>query len=171
MNRSPLILGNNPAPLAAQQISSPVGALWLTASDKGLCSLRPLAPELTGSNASTVQQQQANAILAQAASELAEYFSGTRRDFSVPLAPQGTVFQQQIWQQLLMIPFGVTATYGELAKRVGNPNAARAVGAANGANKIAIIIPCHRVIGQQGKLTGYAWGLAMKQQLLTIEQV
>ena len=175
MKASPLILGNNPAALAAQEIASPVGALSLMASDIGLCGLRPSAFQpplaLSTANVSAVQLQRATAFLAQAAAELSEYFAGTRREFSVPLAPQGTAFQQQIWQQLLALPFGATVTYGELAKRIGNLKAARAVGAANGANKIAIIIPCHRVIGQQGKLTGYAWGLAMKQQLLTIEQV
>ncbi|WP_275297349.1 methylated-DNA--[protein]-cysteine S-methyltransferase [Shewanella electrica] len=176
MSHSYLISGNNPSAIASVAMASPVGQLWLTASELGLCSLRPLAPTesmLDKQGRVTLADESihaANAILSRAQQQLEEYFAQTRQQFTVPLAPTGTVFQQFVWQQLLEVPFGATASYGELAQRIGNPKAARAVGAANGANRIAIIIPCHRVIGKQGALTGYAWGLTMKQQLIDIEQ-
>ncbi|WP_228729856.1 methylated-DNA--[protein]-cysteine S-methyltransferase [Shewanella avicenniae] len=169
MNKSLLKLGANPAAIACLSMPTPVGEIWMTASELGLCSLRPLAPE-------SLTQTHANVSLAtqwleMAAAEVDAYFSGNCQRFTVPLAPQGTAFQQAVWQQLLNVPFGHTSTYGELAANMGKPSAARAVGAANGANKIAIIIPCHRVIGKQGSLTGYAWGIAMKQQLLQLEGI
>jgi len=105
----------------------------------------------------------------QAIQELLEYFAGSRRDFSLPLAPPGTAFQQQVWQVLQQIPYGSTTTYQDLAERLGKPTASRAVGSANGRNPIAIIIPCHRVIGRDGRLRGYAGGLHIKQQLLQHE--
>jgi methylated-DNA-[protein]-cysteine S-methyltransferase len=109
-------------------------------------------------------------ILARAATQLAEYFAGTRRTFDLPLAAAGTAFQQRVWQVLTTIPFGATWSYGELARAIGNPAASRAVGAANGKNPIGIIVPCHRVIGSNGTLTGYAGGLDMKQALLAHER-
>ena len=101
--------------------------------------------------------------------QLDAYFRGTRRTFDLPLAPRGTPFQQRVWAELQRIPFGTTISYGELARRLGNPLLTRAVGTANGANPIGIIIPCHRVIGADGSLTGYAGGLPMKQALLSHE--
>lgn len=101
--------------------------------------------------------------------QLVEYFAGERQQFDVPLKLAGTQFQQRVWQELMKIPFGTTITYAELAQRVGNPNASRAVGHANGRNPISIIVPCHRVIGAAGKLTGYAGGLNKKQWLLDWE--
>jgi methylated-DNA-[protein]-cysteine S-methyltransferase len=92
------------------------------------------------------------------------------RTFDFPLAPQGTPFQQQVWRALCDIPYGETTSYGELARRIGNPNAVRAVGLANGSNPIAIIIPCHRVIGSNGSLTGYGGGLPIKKALLALER-
>lgn len=108
--------------------------------------------------------------LADAVAQLAEYFAGQRREFALTVDPQGTPFQRHVWQNLRQIPYGVTITYGELARRVGKPSAARAVGAANGQNPIPIIIPCHRVIGANGKLTGFAGGLHLKEGLLSLEQ-
>lgn len=105
-----------------------------------------------------------------AMAQLAEYFAGRRRAFALSVEPQGTPFQRQVWQTLRKIPYGVTISYGELARRVGKPSAARAVGAANGQNPIPIIIPCHRVIGANGKLTGFAGGLHLKEGLLALEQ-
>jgi methylated-DNA-[protein]-cysteine S-methyltransferase len=102
--------------------------------------------------------------------QLAEYFAGARQEFDVPLQLGGTPFQQHVWQELLRIPFGVTITYAELAKRVGKPAAARAVGHASGRNPVAIIVPCHRVIGANGKLTGYAGGMDKKEWLLAWER-
>lgn len=101
--------------------------------------------------------------------QLGEYFAGRRTAFDLPLAAKGTEFQRSVWQALTRIPYGSTAGYGELAEMLGRPGAARAVGAANGKNPISIIVPCHRVIGADGSLTGYAWGEEKKRQLLTLE--
>lgn len=109
-------------------------------------------------------------IFVEVSRQLGEYFSGRRRIFDLPLAPQGTQFQREVWQALTTIPYGRTAGYGELAAEVGRPKAARAVGAANGKNPISIIVPCHRVIGADGSLTGYAWGEAKKSELLDLER-
>jgi methylated-DNA-[protein]-cysteine S-methyltransferase len=107
---------------------------------------------------------------AEVRSQLAEYFAGERADFELPLAPAGTPFQQRVWQQLREIPFGQLTTYGELAVEIGQPTAVRAVGMANGRNPISIIVPCHRVVGSTGSLTGYAGGLAAKRWLLDHER-
>ena len=101
--------------------------------------------------------------------QLREYFAGKRIEFDLPLAPEGTEFQRNVWRRLQEIPYGETISYGELAKRVGNPKASRAVGAANGQNPIPIVIPCHRVIGANGKLTGFGGGLPTKEALLALE--
>lgn len=102
--------------------------------------------------------------------QLDEYFSGKRKQFSLPLNPNGTEFQKKVWSELTKIPYGETISYGELAKKIGNKNAQRAVGGANNKNPIMIFIPCHRVIGKNGSLTGYAAGLDVKQKLLEIEK-
>ena len=101
--------------------------------------------------------------------QLAEYFSGTRRTFTLPLAPEGTAFQHAVWQALRAIPYGHTISYGELARRLGRTHGARAVGLANGANPLPIIVPCHRVIGADGSLTGFGGGLPIKRALLALE--
>ena len=101
--------------------------------------------------------------------QLKEYFAGKRTHFELPLAPRGTPFQLETWKELRKIPYGETITYGELARRLGKPNASRAVGAANGANPIPIVIPCHRVIGSDGALTGFGGGLDTKLKLLQLE--
>jgi methylated-DNA-[protein]-cysteine S-methyltransferase len=101
--------------------------------------------------------------------QLDEYFTGRRTTFDLPLAPHGTAFQRTVWQALLDIPYGATVSYGELADRIGRPTAARAVGLANGKNPIGVIIPCHRVIGSTGALTGYGGGIDRKRRLLTFE--
>jgi len=103
-------------------------------------------------------------------SQLDSYFAGGLKQFDLPLAPEGTPFQLKVWQRLCEIPYGETMSYGELARRIGNPNASRAVGLANGANPIPIVIPCHRVIGSNGKLTGYGGGLPIKEKLLALER-
>jgi methylated-DNA-[protein]-cysteine S-methyltransferase len=114
--------------------------------------------------------ESASGPVGEAVRQLTEYFSGTRREFDLPLAPAGTEFQQEVWRRLRGIAYGETISYGELARRVGNPKASRAVGAANGANPIPIVIPCHRVIGANGKLTGFGGGLPIKEALLALEQ-
>lgn len=111
-----------------------------------------------------------DALASDAVPQLQAYFTGERFDFDLPLAPQGTPFQQAVWQALCTIPYGETATYGDIAQRLGNPNAVRAVGAANGQNPLAIVVPCHRIIGHDGTLTGYAGGLERKAALLALER-
>jgi methylated-DNA-[protein]-cysteine S-methyltransferase len=102
--------------------------------------------------------------------QLCAYFAGEIEAFDLPLAPDGTPFQQKVWNELCKIPYGQTISYGDLARRIGNPNASRAVGLANGSNPIPIVIPCHRVIGSNGKLTGYGGGLPIKEKLLALER-
>ena len=110
------------------------------------------------------------ALLEPVVVQLEEYFDGGRTEFDLPLAPAGTPFQREVWALLQRIPYGATTTYGEMAAQLGNPNASRAVGAANGRNPISIVIPCHRAIGKNGTLTGYAGGLEMKRKLLDLER-
>lgn len=110
------------------------------------------------------------APLRDARRQLREYFDGHRRDFDLPLASDGTAFQRRVWEQLRRIPYGETLSYGALARRIGKPTASRAVGAANGKNPLAIVVPCHRVIGADGTLTGYGGGLPIKEALLALER-
>ncbi len=150
-----------------QIIASPLGPICLAGTDEGLTRVdfqhgeRPV--EVT-SNGRTPP-----GYFDRATQQLHEYFEGTRQDFDLPLAPPGTAFQQQVWQALQQIPYGTTTTYQDLAARLGKPTASRAVGSANGRNPIAIIVPCHRVIGRDGRLRGYASGLHIKHQLLQHE--
>lgn len=108
-------------------------------------------------------------VLREAARQLRAYFAGKRERFELPLDPLGTPFQKRVWNKLLAIPYGKTMSYGELARRIGKPEAFRAVGAANGQNPISVIIPCHRLLGKNGDLTGYGGGLPLKQKLLELE--
>jgi methylated-DNA-[protein]-cysteine S-methyltransferase len=152
-----------------KDISSPVGMLKLVASDEALVAVlweneRPGRVRLGG-----MEHSSHHAVLGQAERELSEYFSGKRTRFDVPLKPIGTPFQLKVWDALRQIPFGVTQSYGELASVIGRPKASRAVGAANGRNPLSIIVPCHRVIGKDGTLTGFAGGLSGKKKLLEIE--
>lgn len=146
---------------------SPVGRLTLQASDEGLLGAwfdkQSTAPQDFG------MQDDKHPILMQTMLEYEEYFAGTRQQFDVATDAQGTVFQKQVWSMLTKIPFGETWSYQDLAIAIDNPKAVRAVGLANGKNPISIIVPCHRVIGKNGKLTGYAGGIENKQQLLVHE--
>jgi methylated-DNA-[protein]-cysteine S-methyltransferase len=110
-----------------------------------------------------------SAPLAECARQLGEYLTGRRKAFALPLAPRGTAFQQRVWQEIAAIPHGETLSYAELARRAGAPGAARAVGAATGRNPLSIVVPCHRVVGSAGSLTGYAGGLDRKERLLRLE--
>jgi len=150
-------------------MSSPVGVLTLIASDKGLAAVlwENDAPERVRVKAS--DRGDKHPVIVAAKAQLKEYFAGKRERFDVPLDMQGTEFQKKVWRQLLNIPFGETRSYGELARKLGNTNASRAVGAANGKNPLSIIVPCHRVIGASGKLTGFAGGLEAKAHLLGLE--
>jgi methylated-DNA-[protein]-cysteine S-methyltransferase len=114
--------------------------------------------------------QQSAAPLADTKTQLEEYFAGNRTTFEIPLAAQGAPFEREVWHALEEIPYGETVSYGEIARRIGQPAAARAVGTANGRNPIAVIVPCHRVIGADGTLTGYGGGLERKRLLLELEQ-
>ena len=113
--------------------------------------------------------ESARGPLKEAVRQLKEYFKGDRTEFDLPLAPAGTQFQKSVWRNLCDIPYGETISYGELARRVGNPKASRAVGAANGSNPLPIVIPCHRVIGSSGKMTGFGGGIPVKEALLALE--
>src|SRR5262245_39856332 len=150
-------------------VSSPVGRLKLVASGRGLAAVlwatdRPHRVRLT------IDAEDArHPVLAEAERQLAEYFTGRRTTFSLKLDFAGTPFQQKVWNALLTIPFGETRSYAQIAKQIGSPAATRAVGAANGRNPIAIVAPCHRVIGSGGKLTGFAGGLEAKAYLLALE--
>ena len=148
-------------------ISSPLGPLRLVGRSDAL-----VAMHLPGDLDQPVLEgiERTTPVLARAAVQLAEYFAGARTEFELTLAPEGTQFQHLVWDQLLAIPHGETRSYGQIAKAIGRPAASRAVGAANGKNPIGIIVPCHRVIGANGTLTGYAGGMAAKQWLLEHEQ-
>jgi len=156
--------------LAYKQIHSPVGKLTLVASNKGLAAVLWENDKPGRVRLGELVERNDHSVLIDAERQLGEYFTGRRKNFSVPLDMRGTPFQRSVWEALLAIPFGETRTYGELAKQLGSPQAARAVGAANGRNPISIIVPCHRVIGSSGKLTGFAGGLEAKEQLLNIEK-
>lgn len=142
---------------------SPIGDLLLIASEDGLVRVEfpPARPP------DDVPRDDAR--LAPVFRQLAEYFAGTRKHFDVPLAPRGTTFQLEVWRTLQQIPYGETRSYAGIARSIGRPTATRAVGAANGANPIPIIIPCHRVIGTSGSLTGFGGGLDVKRRLLDLE--
>ena len=154
---------------------SPLGVIILAATEKGLAGLwfdgqKHLPPELTGPTIWPSDPD--HPVLKEVISQLTGYFSGQRSNFDVPLdLSYGTAFQQSVWQALLKIPQGGTASYSEVSQRIGKPAAVRAVGAAVGRNPVSIIVPCHRVMGAGGALTGYAGGLARKSALLKLEGV
>ena len=151
-------------------LESPVGTLRIFATDVGLRAvLWPQNDEAGLKLESEPIERADHPILVRAERQLEEYFSGQRRTFDVPLDPIGTSFQLSAWLGLREIPYGETRTYGEQAAAIGRPSAPRAVGAANGRNPLSIFVPCHRVIGSNGKLTGYAGGVEAKQRLLEME--
>jgi methylated-DNA-[protein]-cysteine S-methyltransferase len=147
-----------------------VGRLRLVGGDAGLAGILWETQDPGDAGIELDREHQRHPVLLQAARELREYFAGQRREFAVPLEFRGTEFQNKVWRALRSIPFGETRSYGALASQIGAPKASRAVGAANGRNPIPIILPCHRVIGSSGSLTGFGGGLPMKQQLLAHEQ-
>ncbi|MGS2718337.1 methylated-DNA--[protein]-cysteine S-methyltransferase [Eionea flava] len=151
--------------------SSPLGTLLIEASDQGLTRLVFIdtEPAPSGKHGSPDGENVVNSHTNHAKKELAEYFSGQLQQFTVRLDPKGTDFQRAVWQCLSQIPFGESVSYQDIANSIDNPKAVRAVGAANGRNPIAIIVPCHRVIGKDGSLTGYAWGVDAKAWLLEHE--
>ena len=151
-----------------QYIDSPVGPLLLAASDAGLHAIE-FAENRHPVKRSDDWQQGDHPLLAEAQRQLDGYFDGTRNAFNLPLSPQGTDFQRNVWNTLASIPYGQTISYAQLAQRIGKPSAMRAVGAANGRKPLPIVLPCHRVIGADGSLTGFGGGLPTKQFLLQLE--
>jgi methylated-DNA-[protein]-cysteine S-methyltransferase len=145
-------------------MESPVGQLLLAGDDDGLQCVAFVK------QAETLPHAQPGSLLRNAVEQLKAYFAGDLRKFDLPLHMQGTPFQLAVWRALQDIPYGETTSYGEMARRVGNPKGSRAVGLANGSNPIAIVVPCHRVIGSNGKLTGYGGGLNNKETLLALER-
>jgi len=150
-------------------MDSMVGQLTLVATDKGLAAVLWENDNPRRVRLGPVAENKKHPLLVETEKQLGEYFAGKRNRFSVKLDPKGTEFQNKVWDALRTIPFGETRSYGEIAKQIGNTKAMRAVGAANGRNPISIIVPCHRVIGASGRLTGFAGGLAIKEQLLSLE--
>lgn len=149
-------------------LESPVGPLFLAVSDDGLRAIEfPTSrhPLRRGAD----WREGAHPLIDRTRQQLHEYFDGRRREFDLPLAPLGTAFQRAVWQALASIPYGQTVSYVQLAARVGRPTASRAVGAANGRNPLPIVLPCHRVIGADGSLTGFGGGLPTKRFLLELE--
>jgi methylated-DNA-[protein]-cysteine S-methyltransferase len=151
-------------------IDSPLGPLTLLASGGALTGLYLNGREPGSADAAGEAGEQDAPVLAEAERQLEEYFAGHRQTFELPLDLRGTPFQRRVWEALLGIGYGETTTYGQLADQLGQPTAARAVGLANGRNPVSIIVPCHRVIGSDGKLTGYGGGIPNKQRLLDLER-
>lgn len=143
-------------------LDSKFGKLEICANTGGIGAIRFIDNQINPAKPNPHTQQ--------AVEQLTAYFKGQRSQFELTLNPKGTDFQQQVWRQLKAIPYGKTCSYADIAQQINNPKAVRAVGAANGRNPITIVVPCHRVIGSNGKLTGYAWGTSMKAGLLALEQ-
>ena len=155
--------------MVATRFPSPIGELVITASDSGLTGVWfPRTGEVAAAPPDE-ERGPVSAVLARTCEQLAEYFAGSRTRFDIPLDPLGTAFQRRVWEALLAIPYGTTLSYSELARRLGDVRATRAVGAANGRNPIPIVVPCHRVIGANGALTGFGGGLDRKRWLLEHE--
>ena len=151
--------------MKAKLIDTPIGRLRLLAADEQL-----IAVEFEGMyRPATIDETTPGPLLEGAARQLGEYFAGKRMRFDLPLAPAGTAFQREVWAALAEIPFGELRSYREIARDINRPRAVRAVGAANGRNPLPIVVPCHRVIGSDGSLTGFAGGLSAKQALLKLE--
>lgn len=148
---------------------SPHGKMLLVANDDGLSGVYFDGQKYFPQTDPEWRQDAGNVFLHQAKRELAEYFDGKRERFDMTLAPEGTPFQRAVWKAIFKVGFGKTITYGELARRAGSPGSARAAGAATGRNPISIIVPCHRIVGSNGSLTGYAGGLDRKRALLALE--
>jgi methylated-DNA-[protein]-cysteine S-methyltransferase len=154
--------------LAYDQFESPQGTMILTATPKGLAGVYFRGQKHFPTRRDW-RRDPRHPVLRKARRELSEYFAGKRKRFGVRLDPDGTPFQRSVWKQIAKVGFGKTLTYGELAKRAGHAGSARAAGAATGRNPIGIIVPCHRILGANGSLTGYAGGLARKRALLRLE--
>lgn len=149
-------------------LESPIGELLLAGDGRALCAIE--LPRAGRRSEPRADWRADRGCLREVIEQLVQYFTGARRDFELELRPEGTPFQHAVWQALCEIPYGTTCSYGQIAGRIGRPGSARAVGAANGSNPIPIVIPCHRVIGSDGSLTGYGGGLEIKEWLLDHER-
>jgi methylated-DNA-[protein]-cysteine S-methyltransferase len=160
------------AKVSTCRVPSPLGEILLVADAAGdaLCGLYLARQKYFPPEASQWSERRSLPLFRDVARQLREYFAGARRRFDVALAPAGTPFQRTVWGEIAKVPFGATITYGELARRCGRPASVRAAGAATGRNPITVIIPCHRIVGSQGALTGYAGGLERKRMLLGLER-
>ena len=156
--------------LFCKEIDSPVGKLKLVATDDALVAILWKNDPAGRVRLDRMEVTDVHPVLTRAQSQLGEYFAGQRTDFDLPMRAMGTAFQTKVWEALRKIPYGELMSYGELARTIGFPKASRAVGAANGRNPISIMIPCHRVVGKNGKLTGFAGGLVVKERLLSLEK-
>ncbi|MDE0067659.1 MAG: methylated-DNA--[protein]-cysteine S-methyltransferase [Acidimicrobiaceae bacterium] len=157
--------------ILTRQVDSPIGRLRLVATDQGLSHLlfEQQAGDDTGSDGDSAEADN-HPVLVAATAQLEEYFAGQRQEFDIPLDLSGTEFQRAAWSALAGVPFGETRSYRQQAEAVGRPEAVRAIGAANGRNPVPIVLPCHRIVGSDGSLTGYGGGLPIKEFLLNHEQ-
>lgn len=155
--------------LQYEQLETPIGTLLLVANERGLERIE--FPVTSGTHTINPAWSRGGAIVEETARQLSEYFAGERQQFDLPLNASGTTFMKSVWEELTRIPFGETTSYGSIANTLGKPSAARAIGSANGKNPIPIVVPCHRVIGADGSLTGFAGGLDIKRQLLELEGI
>ena len=162
--------------ISIQYYKSPIGELLLGSYDGKLCLADMKYRKMRTTIDTRIQKglkaeyvEQSSEVIEETIKQMQEYFSGERKEFDIPLLMVGSDFQKSVWEELMKIPYGATATYLELSKNIGNEKAVRAVASANGANAIAILIPCHRIIGSDGKLVGYAGGLSAKKKLLELE--
>lgn len=153
-----------------RKFSTPIGVLTAYAEDDKLVAIEWPTETRAPLNLGESSENPDDLFLMKVEKQISEYFSGKRETFDIPFQMRGTAFQKAVWHELLKIPFGKTKTYGEIAESLGNAKASRAVGAANGRNPLSIVVPCHRVIGTGGKLTGFAGGVDLKEKLLTIEK-
>ena len=155
--------------LVCKFVESPVGTLKLVAGEKGLVAILWENDDPRRVILTDLVDDERQPLLVETERQLKEYFQGRRRRFSIPLDMRGTPFQKTVWEVLVTIPFGETRSYGQVAKQLGRPNAMRAVGVASGKNPNSIVVPCHRMVGSSGRLTGFAGGLKAKAYLLEIE--
>jgi methylated-DNA-[protein]-cysteine S-methyltransferase len=166
----PQWLQNLPQDVAYDTIESPIGRLLVIVSRQGIHALISAEGAQADELMLELGREPGHPMMIRVRAQLAEYFGGRRKRFDLPLVLEGTEFQKLVWSELAKIPYGETISYGEQAKRIGKPSAMRAVGGANGRNPISIIVPCHRVVGSDGSLTGFGWGMPKKQTLLELEQ-
>ena len=150
---------------------SPLGPMYATAEDDGITHIEFQGAKYAPAEQPDWIEDPKAPALAACGTQLAEYFAGTRTEFDLPLAPRGSTFQKRVWEEIARVPYGETISYAELARRAGAPGQARAAGAATGRNPVSLVIPCHRIVGSDGSLTGYAGGLERKRELLELEGV